>query len=145
MNIAKKAQKLLDNLEPKHRECDNKDIIVSKSTSNKEYEQLCDVLMNIQMSMDSVYMFAWEALNAITEANAKTEEQAHEAIDQIEPDVYTSDLTSWLNESNYHVYYLEQAIKEYGATSGFQILAVAQQLAKQEVGHLVVDMLADSK
>ena len=145
MNIAKKAQKLLDNLEPKHRECDNKDIIVSKRTCNKEYKQLRDVLMNIQMSMDSVYMFAWEALNAITEADAKTLVEAQEAIDGIEPDIYTSDLTAWLNEHCGHVYYLTQALDEYETKDGYNALAIAQQLAKREIGQLIVDMLADSK
>lgn len=142
MNIAKKAQRYLDTMEVKNRE--DKSIVCFKieKINCKEYQDLVNVLSEVKLSLDSVMMFAYQSLNTIIDSNAKSEEQAHEAIDAMEPDVYTGRLTAWLAENAYHVYYLTDAIKDYSAEDGFQALAIAQQLAMQEVGHALVDMLA---
>lgn len=53
---------------------------------------------------------------------------------------YTSDLTEWLHDSPYNVYYLTEAI-ESGATDGFSLLAVAQSRAIDEIAGCVIDYL----
>jgi len=57
----------------------------------------------------------------------------------LEPDVYTSDLTNWLGSRNDFVYYLTEAITEYGAQDGFQALAITQQIWKQEVARAIYE------
>ena len=57
-----------------------------------------------------------------------------------ETDVYTSDLTEWLNERNDNVYYLNDAL-EAGVTDGFQLLRLAQYTAISSVYNAVVDLL----
>ena len=62
-----------------------------------------------------------------------------EAIDS-EVDPYTSGLTKWLNESNYNVYYLSQALDEYREKDGFRALAQAQYLAIEELWNEVFSL-----
>lgn len=57
-------------------------------------------------------------------------------------DVYTSDLTAWLNSSNYWVEYLGEAVTELGATDGFAILSGAQYRAIDEVYGEVINLLS---
>jgi len=49
-----------------------------------------------------------------------------------ETDIYTSDLTEWLNNRNDNVYYLSEAIEE-GAEDGFKALSMAQYKAIEEL------------
>lgn len=50
-----------------------------------------------------------------------------------EVNVYTSDLTEWLNSSNYNVEYITQAQREYGQQDdGFKLLSMAQYTAINE-------------
>ena len=56
-------------------------------------------------------------------------------------DIYTTDLTKWLNDNINNVYYLEDAIKN-GAEDGFNALQVAQYQAIDEVaGHVITFLL----
>jgi len=66
------------------------------------------------------------------------EDDARERLDEIEPDVYTSDLTAWLHEDNRNVYYMEEAIKE-GSADGFNALMRAQSIYIQEIGQALLD------
>ncbi len=145
MTFLEKANSYLNVLEIKNRESDNKTIAVTKEQAfnTPEYEELTHVLWNINMSIDSVWMFTHEALTALTDQEPETEETAHEIIDEIEPDAYTGELTAWLAENTNHVYYLSEALETYESKSGFEALAIAQQLAKQEVGHLIVDLISE--
>lgn len=61
---------------------------------------------------------------------------------EIEPDVYTSDLTEWLSDSEYHVYWLSDAI-EIGVEDGFQALRIAQQEALIDIAHIMVRYLSE--
>src|SRR5262249_11820372 len=85
------------------------------------------------------YAFIEEAVDALAE-----HEDADDARGSLEPDIYNSALTAWLHSHNGRVYYLEEALKEYGIPrSGFQLLAAAQMLEKDEVFHQVVAALED--
>lgn len=57
-------------------------------------------------------------------------------------DVYTSDLTAWLNSHNANVYYLTEAQEEYGAIEdGFKLLMLAQYKAIDEIAGEVIAYL----
>jgi hypothetical protein len=85
------------------------------------------------------YAFIEEAVDALAE-----HENADEALGSLEPDVYTSDLTAWLHSLNSRVYYLEEAMTECGPfRDGFQLLAAAQMIEKEEVFRQVVAALND--
>ena len=65
----------------------------------------------------------------------------HEIVDSL-VDVYTSGLTSQLNSSVYFISYIDEAVKEYGATEN--VLMVAQYMAIDEVFSEVINLLEDS-
>jgi hypothetical protein len=66
--------------------------------------------------------------------------------ENIEADIYTSDLTGWLNSRNSHVEYLTEAIHEFGEPSdGFQLLALAQLMWKREVAEAVIQALDEAE
>ncbi len=73
---------------------------------------------------DYIYNWIDSALSNIATGDM-TEDNLFEYADR-EIDCYTPDLTSWLNSRCDRVYYLTQAIKERGATDGFQALTLAQ-------------------
>lgn len=69
-----------------------------------------------------------------------------ERIENIEPDIYTSDLTAWLHSRNDRVYYLTEALEEgIGITDGFQLLAYAQKKEIQEIGNAVLEYLIENE
>lgn len=69
------------------------------------------------------------------------EENRAEIVDGL-VDVYTSDLTAWLNKDNRNVYYLTEAQEEYGQQEdGFKLLAMAQYMAINEIYSEVVSYL----
>ena len=85
------------------------------------------------------YAFIEEAVDALAE-----HEDADDARSSLEPDIYTSDLTAWLHSLNGRVDYIGEALSEYGNfRSGFQLLAAAQMIEKEEVFQQVVAALAD--
>lgn len=58
-------------------------------------------------------------------------------------DVYTSNLTQWLNYNINNVYYLTEAQEEYGAkVDGFEILQSAQYKAIDDIFSYVSDLLS---
>jgi hypothetical protein len=109
------------------------------SRESKEYKALLEVIYDSDLSENSRYEFVVEALEIISECS--NENDIDDAIYNIESDIYTSNLTAWLNESNHHVYYLTEALQEYNFKDGFALLGQAQILAKQEVAFNVVKML----
>jgi len=86
-------------------------------------------------------------LSAITEYDNNSEDDLQENRWEIVDclvDVYTSDLTSWLNDSNYNVYYIDEAIQEYGPTEdGFKLLQLAQYKAIDDIFSYVYDLLCE--
>lgn len=74
------------------------------------------------------------------------EENRAEIVDGL-VDVYTSDLTAWLNRHNANVYYLTESLEEYGEqTDGFKLLMSAQYKAIDEIaGEAISYLLAQIK
>jgi len=97
------------------------------------------------MPNDTTYEFIKEAACVLSEMDEDTDEDAaRDAIyEQIEPDVYTSQLTGWLDARNDHVYYLTEVLEEFGGDikDGFQLLGLAQQKHKHEVAFAVLEAI----
>lgn len=63
------------------------------------------------------------------------------ALDEVEPNPYTGQLTAWLAENIENVYYLTQALEEFGSKDGFQALATAQTIWILEIYESVLASL----
>ena len=92
-----------------------------------------------KMPDDTTYRFIEMAVDAI--ADCENEDEIEERIFEIEPDIYTSDLTAWLNERNDHVYYLTEALEEMDIKDGFALLSAAQAIQIREVAFSVLGSL----
>jgi hypothetical protein len=87
------------------------------------------------------YILIEEAVDALA-----VHDDPDDARSSLEPDIYTSDLTAWLDSRNSRVEYLSEALTEYGSfRHGFQLLAAAQMIEKEEVFQQVLDALAEVK
>lgn len=88
---------------------------------------------------DTVYEFVERCADALADYDG----EPSDAITEIEPDPYTNDLTGWLHARNDHVYYLSEALEEFGGDirDGFQLLAIAQQKQIQEIGFALISEL----
>ena len=85
------------------------------------------------------YEFIEQALDALAE-----HEDADAARDCLEPDVYTSDLTAWLHSLDSRVYYIDDALREWGMPGdAFKLLASAQLFEKEEVFQQVLDAVQE--
>jgi len=55
-------------------------------------------------------------------------------LSSLEADIYTYDLTKWLNSHASNIYYLSEVLEKYGwIKDGFKLLSLAQIRAKEEV------------
>lgn len=152
-DFKKEAQAFAQCLETRTRgEGDDKKYFVcftdeAFSSKSEHYEKISSLMYGFQLGQNFIYSTVGSALDEIAELEsweALEEWETHEFCDGL-VDVYTGQLTEWLNESNYHVYYLEDAVNELGATDGFAILTGAQYLAIQEVVEAVKSMMLESK
>jgi hypothetical protein len=91
------------------------------------------------MPDDYRYKFIEDALQYISDQD----EDADLDRPEIEADTYTSDLTKWLNSRNDRVYYLSEALEEYGTNDGFQALYLAQLCERGEVYDSVLSSLRE--
>jgi hypothetical protein len=138
MSYADKAQRYLDVLKLDQRH--DKDIVICMDMGSREYKELSEVLHKMEMSMGSVWMFAWEALHNIVDSDPQTREGLEDdLLDNIEADIYTADLISWLAESLEHTYYVDDILKSYPDMGDIaKVLTYAQYDAKKEVFMAVV-------
>lgn len=92
---------------------------------------------------DTIYEFIDKAAGAFGDADEDQDES--EVIAEIEPDIYTHDLTAWLHESPSHVAYITEVLEEFGGDfrDGFQLLAMAQKQQIDEVAYALLSVLDD--
>jgi hypothetical protein len=114
-----------------------------KGTELEEaWERFKHICFEKEMEIDNYY-YEWmaeqfEEIKVVIQ-NCKTEEEAIKAIEEMESyteaDIYTNNLTQWLNSNNNRVYYLGEALgMGYGERKdGFELLAGAQMIEKEEV------------
>ena len=146
MTIQEKAKELYKHMNwtEINNDPDNKIVVITAEAHSEAHNNLVkltyEVSSKTNLSNDSVYRFVMESLGSIADSEGSKEE-IQDIGHQIEADYMTSDLTEWLNESNYHVEYLTNAMSEYSPKDGFEALRIAQYLAKEEVFYIVLDLL----
>ena len=110
-----------------------------KDSENETLTQLIYDAHGEMLPDDYRYEFIHDALAAIAEY-----ENPEEAIEAVEADIYTQDLTAWLHSRNDRVNYLSEVQEEFGPLEdGFQLLAAAQHKEKTEVFYSVLQSLRD--
>jgi len=135
--IASVASAMYDNMERKER-TDGKPYYVLKEAESWQSDIIHNAHLD-RMPSDDIYERINDVLSTLADLdNDATEDSATERFYEIEPDVYTSDLTAWLNSDNRNVYYLVEA-QESGVTDGFQLLAIAQQKYIMEIAYAVLN------
>lgn len=115
---------------------------VQKTVFNEEIvdDNVRDMFFEAGMEIDD-YHFNWldNYMKAVADEvengqyNPDIENIYYKVRDSIEADVYTSNLTEWLNSKNSRVYYLTEALEEIEFKDGFQLLAYAQSREIEEV------------
>lgn len=119
-------------------------LLKDEHANNEELKDLIRKAHGDKLPDDYCYEFIVEALDKIAECQEGAREyDIIDAIYEIEADVYTSNLTSWLNSRADRVRYLTEALEECEIKDGFQALAVAQQKEKQEVALSVLKSLKE--
>ncbi len=145
--IQEKAKEFLSLF--KRFEKDNKVIWAFSNEAFKEenkeiYEKMNRVIWDLNGGSDFVFEGVVCCLDWLSNSDYETIEEARDDLDEEVDnvvDVYTSDLTSWLNENNNNVYYLTEALEEYDVKDGFQALALAQYKAIYEIYEAVLNLI----
>jgi len=148
-SIKDEAAKYLDLLEEQEDKKKNRKWISFKLEvigEDERHRKLSDIMHKIECSEDFVYEQVWRCLNWLVdeapESDVLIEDALLDTIDR-EVDIYTSNLTKWLNQSPSHVYYLTEALEENGIKDGFQLLALAQYRAIEEIWRGVLDLVSE--
>lgn len=144
MSISTTAEKYADYFQ--FIKMDNKDneskVLNLKDDAPKELKELIFSFFNKNQGRDSSYKLTHLALCILSNMDEDAiEDEAQEQFYEQESPPYKSDLTSWLNESDYHLDYLTQALKEFEPTDGYQILAVAWQLSFLEIANTTLEFV----
>jgi len=128
-----------------------------EAQNHPNYPTLLNLIYDSNLGTESSYNFVYEALGLLADIadeelgleGDKLEEYIEERISEMESDIYTSNLTAWLNESINHVACLQEALEELASnasneinpSTAFNLLAHAQYIAKTEVARNVNDTL----
>lgn len=135
MDTNEKAQLLYDALETKTRENGDK-FVCLKDGSPKWMTEVIRGIHGDKLPDDTTYDLIERCAGAIQDVD-----DMQEAIDELEPDSYTGELTAWLAARVDHVYYLTQALEEFEPKDGFAALAIAQQIQIREIGSALIQAL----
>ena len=155
MDIRQKAEQM-DKLFIKKQRSNGNSYICIDGQAGKDYPQWMQDVIFVghlgTMPNDISYKAISYVISSIADLDEETEwETAQDVIEalrdnnSIEADCYTSDLTGWLHSNVRYVYYLTEAIKDYNCRSGFQALAVAQQIWLEEVAQAIADALENAE
>ena len=128
------AKVMYDNMEYKTRTNGDR-FYCCKNTIEWQQDIIRESHPDNRLPSDEVYEVITNTLELLQEVD--NEEEAQDSILEIEADIYTSDLTKWLNSDNRNVYYLDEAISN-GSTTGIELLTMAQYLFKQEIANAVL-------
>ena len=141
-NVRKLAQKMADSFKWDKRNDGTGFYHMDQATQTVWMREVIRDVHGDKLPDDTVYDFIYQTVNAICDSSES--DDLYEVISEIEPDIYTHDLTKWLHQRPDHVYYLTQATEEFGPIDdGFRLLAIAQQLQIHEVGHAVIQALEE--
>lgn len=133
--IGSVASEILKNLHQKERKegemfyCPVKDIPWQRDIIFKAHLD--------RMPNDDMYERIYDILSAIEDV--ETEEEAQDRLYEMEADIYTYDLTKWLNNNVSNMYYLTEALEEgLDIKDGFQLLMYAQKKYIEEIGGTLI-------
>ena len=138
-SIKDEAAKYLDLLEEtEDKEKDRKWISFKLEVigKDKRYQKLSEAMHKIECSEDFVYEQVWQCLNWLVDEAPGNDLLIEDAmLDMVDGrvDIYTANLTKWLNQSASHVYYLTEVLEGNDIKDGFQLLALAQYRAIEEI------------
>lgn len=147
MNISELAQYYYNQFETKKRNEDT--ITVFKTNRSEELQDSVYKAHGDRLPNDWIFSTYCGILGSISDYTINTiddiEDNRSEIVDGL-VDVYTSELTAWLNSHNENVYYIEEVQKEYGMQEdGFKLLAMAQYMAIDEIFSEVINLLTDNQ
>lgn len=135
-NIGTIATEILENLEQKKRDNDGSYFYCPKKDISWQRGIIFNAHLD-RMPNDDIYNRIYDILESIQDI--ETEEEAQERLYEIEPDIYTNDLTAWLNDNINNVYYLTEALEEgLDIKDGFKLLMYAQSKYIQEIGQTLI-------
>jgi hypothetical protein len=148
-NTLETVKKMCSLFEYKERAGNKNDFIYcftdeTLSTKPPEYEAVSDCIFSLNESMDtdSAYTFTFEALEYIRDNEPNDIQEAGHAYADGSTDIYTSDLTAWLNKSVKNVGYIDTFKDELGADgNAISLLSGGQFMARLEAFNAVVAML----
>jgi hypothetical protein len=136
MKNTKKYTKMLAAFEQKTRENGSPYYVCN----DKSFQELIRKAHCDKMPDDFVYSTIYDVLTAWIDREVQTAEEAENVLFEMEPDIYTSGLTAWLNSNNSRVYYLTEALS-FGCSDGFGLLAAAQKIEIEEIGRELINGL----
>lgn len=120
-------------------------IVILKDNAPEALKNSVHKAHGSRMPSDWVFNKYHSVLDALTQYDFENAEELEDKRAEIVDglvDVYTSELTKWLNESPQNVYYITEAQEEYGAQEdGFKILQMAQYRAIDEIAAEVIEYL----
>ena len=147
MNLEKKIDKYYNQFKTKKREGEDETIVVFKDNVDKKLEHSVFKAHGDRLPDDWIFDTYHSILGCLADYDIEKEDDIDENRSEIVDglvDIYTSDLTSWLNNDNRNVYYLTEAQEEYGEEKdGFNLLMMAQYKAIDEIFGEVENLLTD--
>lgn len=137
--IQEKATEMLGFLETKPRDEKRVRFVVAKSEAPEWVSNIIWKAHDDRLANDHIYLFIEDVLQLLSDSD-----DPEEAIYELEADIYTSDLTGWLNDNVNNVCYLTDALDNNpDIKDGFQLLTYAQYLHRLEVGQIVLQELTN--
>lgn len=135
------AKILSDALETKTRA--NGDKYLSRKDGSPAWvQEVIQAAHGDKMPDDTTYAMIYNAASTIADIQSPWEDAPLEAIQEMEADIYTSDLTAWLHARVDHIYYLNQALEDFGPfEEGTALLMAAQKIQMDEVGSALIQAL----
>jgi len=126
------------NIDASRRE--KKSIVVFADNASEDLKDSVRKAHGERLLSDWVFDKFHSILDAMLQYDDDNEDMRFEIVDGL-VDVYTCDLTEWLNSNNNNVYYLTEALEEYEEKDGFRALALAQYKAIDEIYSEVLNLL----
>jgi hypothetical protein len=143
MKITEKANKYSAMFETRKRDNGNS-FVVLKDDASEELRESVREAHGEKLPDDWVYGTYADLMERVTEFEIDSVEQLEDARNEIVDnyvDIYTADLLKWLSDDINNVSYLTEVLEEDGAKDGFQLLAMAQYKAIDEIFSFVFDLL----
>lgn len=155
-SIIERAQKCFSTVT---KEATGKTITVIDGAIDQEIgEKLSNALFEVvNFPVDSAYEYARQIVDSLDNAISTDETDLDGEIDDTELEdilltsldecghlegyIYTSDLTAWLAESNYHIEYIDEALQEFEPNTGIDLLPRANYLYKRNIASSLIKNL----